>query len=111
MKRKDFSYRWRILAHYRDPKGQEVEPKTLDISSRAMEEHVTGRTYAWVRHSEFDELVLGDWLHLEQMDEDAYWLRLGGYNFWIRRTKDGVLISHEGKPLMDYGLIRDGDTG
>lgn len=111
MKCKDFSYRWRILAHYRDPKRQVVEPKTLDLSSRAMEEHMGKSAYPWIRPSEFDELVLGDWLHLEQMSDDAYWLRLGGYNFWIQRTKDGVLISHEGKPLMDYGLMRDEDTG
>lgn len=25
----------------------------------------------------FDELVVGEWLHLEQMDHDLWWLRVG----------------------------------
>ena len=25
----------------------------------------------------FDELVVGDWFHIEQMDDDCWWLRVG----------------------------------
>jgi hypothetical protein len=25
----------------------------------------------------FDELVVDDWIHLEQMDDDVWWLRVG----------------------------------
>ena len=33
------------------------------------------------RDLEVDEVVLGDWLHVEQMDVDCYWLRLGEQTF------------------------------
>lgn len=31
----------------------------------------------------FDELVIDDWLHLEQMDDRYWWLRVGDYVLWI----------------------------
>lgn len=37
----------------------------------------------------FDELVIDDWFHIEQMDTDAWWMRIGRYNVNIQLRKDG----------------------
>ena len=45
--------RWRVLAHRG---GDRVEVENEGI---------------------LDELVVDDWIHLEQMDDDVWWLRIG----------------------------------
>ncbi|WP_437755475.1 hypothetical protein [Sorangium sp. So ce1389] len=45
--------KWRVLAH-RGAERVEVEGEGV-----------------------FDELVVDDWIHLEQMDDDVWWLRVG----------------------------------
>jgi hypothetical protein len=37
----------------------------------------------------FDELVVDEWLHLEQMDDDTWWLRLGDARIDIKVLPDG----------------------
>ena len=52
------------------------------------------------RHSienlgEFDEIVLGDWLHVEQMNTSEYWMRLGDADIWVtidRKTGNAKAI-------------------
>jgi len=39
----------------------------------------------------FDELVVDDWIHLEQMDTHYWWMRLGGVNFDLYLDKKGQL--------------------
>lgn len=36
----------------------------------------------------FDELVVGDWIHLEQMDKRVWWMRLGDREFDIVIPRD-----------------------
>ncbi|MFZ5446664.1 MAG: hypothetical protein ACOZQL_42145 [Myxococcota bacterium] len=38
----------------------------------------------------FDELVVDQWLHLEQMDDDTWWMRLGDARVDIKVGPDGV---------------------
>jgi hypothetical protein len=45
--------RWRFLAHQ--------EQGSLELENQGV----------------FDELVVDDWLHIEQMDETVWWMRLG----------------------------------
>ena len=45
--------RWRILAHREDEK--------IELENQGT----------------FDELVVDDWLHVEQMDDNVWWLRVG----------------------------------
>lgn len=52
--------RWRLLAH---EGGQAVELENRGV---------------------FDELVLDDWLHVEQMDSDRWWLRVGDARINVR---------------------------
>ena len=37
----------------------------------------------------FDELVVDDWLHLEQMDDTSWWMRLADARIMIRVQPDG----------------------
>ena len=45
--------------------------------------------------SGFDEVVVGDWLHAEAMDDDAVWMRVGPLRFWIRKHGERVRIKIE----------------
>jgi hypothetical protein len=48
----------------------------------------------------FDELVLGDWLHVERMNHRTFWMRLGERVFDITIAKDGTVTSTE-RPEAD----------
>lgn len=37
----------------------------------------------------FDELVIDDWFHIEQMDNAAWWMRIGNVMVNIQLRKDG----------------------
>ena len=37
----------------------------------------------------FDELVVGDWLHLERMDRRVWWIRIGDFEADIVIARDG----------------------
>ena len=44
----------------------------------------------------FDELVVDDWLHIEQMDRDTWWMRIG--DDLVVRVKNGAVVSIERDP-------------
>ena len=76
----------------------------------------TWRTLSWIRdasedveaiehssdddHSIFDELVIDEWFHLEQMDDDLWWMRVGDHVLHVRVGRDGRArtVSHEMDP-------------
>ncbi len=39
--------------------------------------------------TDLDELLVGDWLHIEQMDKRHWWMSVGGCNFNVFLTKKG----------------------
>lgn len=57
------------------------------------------RVLAWAKKGErrievedkgvFDELVVDDWLHIEQMDKRRWWMNVGGVTLWITVNNDG----------------------
>lgn len=71
-------YRWRILAHEKETASAKPDhtgvrldirsrwPSTLATDARVLEGN-------W----EFDELVVDNWLHVEQMDFRHWWLGVG----------------------------------
>lgn len=77
--------RWRILVHRR---GE--SPHSWDISSDhhapSRSEHLTSTV---LDGAEFDELVAGRWLHIEQMDTGVWWLEVGGVTINIKADRDG----------------------
>lgn len=40
-------------------------------------------------NTEFDELVVGSWLHAEQMDTGTWWVNLGGVTVHVTADRDG----------------------
>lgn len=39
--------------------------------------------------TEFDELVVDDWLHVEQQDVNTWWMTVGGVTLWVTANRDG----------------------
>lgn len=70
-------FRWRILAHRRDGKRATMSTDSFDLrSGMDATEYGTHRQILggdW----EFDELVIDDWFHLEQMDTRHWWIGIG----------------------------------
>ncbi len=62
---------WRVLVHRSDG-----TPHPIEL-----------RSEQYVARTEFDELVIGKWIHLEQMGERTWWMRVGNYTLYI--TIDG----------------------
>lgn len=56
--------RWRVLAH--------AQAETVELENRGI----------------FDELVVDNWLHLEQMDKREWCLRVGDARIWISIEDD-----------------------
>lgn len=38
---------------------------------------------------EFDELVVGQWLHVEQQDSGLWWMSIAGHVLWVDVDRDG----------------------
>jgi hypothetical protein len=56
---------WRILAH---EKGD-----TVEVANRG----------------KLDEVVVDEWFHLEEMDQNQWWMRLGDIRATITKTENG----------------------
>lgn len=56
--------------------------------------------------TEFDELVVGRFLHVEQMDTGLWWMDIGGLVVHVRADRDGNPIS----VTVDLDEERDGVT-
>lgn len=90
---------WRILAHtwigkrqgglrYGDSWHVDNEAGVTD-----REERIDGGLYFSREYhfpgTEFDELVVGEWLHVEQMSGRRWWMNVGGVTLWVTADKDG----------------------
>lgn len=59
-------------------------------------------------HSSVDEVVIGDWLHIEAMDRKTYWMNVAGVTLWVGLGKDGSVKSVRVHAAGEYDLPRDG---
>lgn len=109
-------YRWRILAH-RD-KGESVSivsAWTRRAADRWWKKAMPGQKRPAAEREQvvrepscFDELVIDNWFHLEQMDSRTWWVCVAGYHIWVRiPTKGEPIVTHDGAPLDTYGLRKD----
>ena len=74
--------RWRILAHR--------EGETVELENQG----------------KFDELVLDDWLHVEQMDDNVWWLRVGDVRIFVTvRGAENPVVDVERGCYGDIGGI------
>lgn len=99
--------RWRILVHERKP-GERMSGRAHDITSdpQAPRRHAETlrrlgdlrpdlppspdlTTVTVLEGTEFDELAVGRWIHLEQMDAGKWWMNVGGVTVNVTADRDG----------------------
>lgn len=97
---------WRILVHKRDP--DPAKYRSYDVSNdpaapvhradivrqlRELSPHpeavFDSTEHTVLEGTEFDELVIGKWIHLEQMDTGRWWCNIGGVTINITADRDG----------------------
>jgi len=80
---------WRLLVHEPGPDGT-----SHDVTNRptyggtALPNTDRRRTHV-LAATEFDELAVGRWLHVEQMEAGRWWMNIGGVTVWIEADRDG----------------------
>jgi hypothetical protein len=79
---------WRLLVHEYAGDGM------YGISHHVANTPPGGPASGWRRdlvlgNTEFDELVCGRWLHVEQMDSSVWWMQVGGVTINVRVDRDG----------------------
>ena len=75
--------RWRLLVHVPNGVSHTVVPvasETPSTSEWAAEHVVPG---------EFDELVVGSAIHIEQMTDETWWMNVGGVTLHVDIDRDG----------------------
>lgn len=100
---------WRILAHeYLGNSGETTYGRAFDISNNpqaparraetlrqlaeinpAAEVPPDDTAFTVCEGSEFDELVVGRWIHLEQMNTGQWWMNVGGVTINVTADRDG----------------------
>ena len=76
-----------------------------DTTKKAPRRPLPGRTWSILAHgtnrpaidlqfdqksrTTFDELIIDDWFHIEQMDDRAYWVRVGPLVLFVRIPSNG----------------------
>lgn len=83
--------RWRLLVHEwlgKQP-GTETRYGTAHHVSGAPGKDGEHRRHHHLPGTEFDELVVGSWLHVEQMDAGVWWMNVGGVTLTVRVDRDG----------------------
>lgn len=83
--------RWRLLVH--EPSGRSHDVTSAPARRAALTARL-GTDPDLTRHTvlpgtEFDELVVGTWIHLEQMDVGRWWMNIGGVTVHVRADRDG----------------------
>lgn len=104
-------FRWRVLAHKRSKQNSRGAYTGESFDARSgwplskfeiAEKHQVLLDGDW----EFDELVIDDWLHLEQMSDREWWMGLGKgtsyHRVWIEVDRNGkVTVSIHAEPHDD----------
>jgi hypothetical protein len=82
---------WRILVHEALSGGR--SGKTHHVTSHATFGGSTPDSDLSKTHvidgTEFDELVVGHWIHVEQMDSRLWWMNIAGVTINVRVDRDG----------------------
>jgi hypothetical protein len=120
--------RWRLLVHRVNPQPLDDGPLydlSYDVTSdpqAAEKEAATAQRLVEIGgrpqtpqppptvllDTEFDELVVGSFLHIEQMDEGLWWMNIGGVTVHVRADPDGNPTSVRVSGPLDYDEPREG---
>lgn len=86
---------WRLLVHEVLARGRSGDAFHFGSHPSGTDRVIEadGREY-WSFHrtfegTEFDELAVGRWLHVEQMDTGHWWMSVGGVTVHVRADRDG----------------------
>lgn len=99
---------WRVLAHKVGGEGYEfnVHSRDYEIAYDAAMKRLGVSRYPHLPPtvldfpSEFDELVIDEWFHLEQMDRNSWWMRVGDVDIWVRVANGkATSVTRDGEPL------------
>ena len=89
MSRRTAGSRWRVLVH--DAKGRTLTHarhfSSFHMASADRESDYA--TYQEFPDTEFDEVVIGRWCHIEAMDHDTWWMNIAGVTIWVTADRDG----------------------
>lgn len=102
---------WRLLVH-RHPTGGPRSDLAYDVQSdrvKANGDTDHSREIVLPR-TEFDELVVGHWLHVEQMSSGVWWMSIAGVTVHVGADRDGRPTSVTVQGPGDYDEPVDGCT-
>lgn len=109
--------RWRLLVHEfagRRPGSREgfydVSHDVTNDPKAAKPATGNSRTHILPPTTEFDELVVGSWIHLEAMDTGFWWMNLAGVTIHITADRDGRPKHIDVQGPGDYDDPVDGCT-
>lgn len=88
----------------------DVQTPSHTISNRAVPhdaEHHRGHLFP---QAEFDELVVGRWLHVEQMDNSTWWMNIGGVTVHVSADREGRPTRVRIDGPLDYDEPHEGCT-
>jgi len=99
--------RWRILVHERLKRHSPDEVAYGTAHSIGSSAKMAGKKRGHVRPvilpgTEFDELVVGHWLHIEQQCSTVWWMNVAGVNI-------NVTVDRDGQPK--YVTVDEADPG
>lgn len=81
--------RWRLLVH-QIKGGYGVHSHHIEPNPEPDRHTSPFRTHHELpSDTEFDELVVGRWLHIEQMDTQTWWMNIGGLVVHVTADRDG----------------------
>lgn len=91
---------WRILVHQAEPHGASgdaynvASDNTFGGGTGEDTSVVADRKTYHQRHielagTELDELVVGKWIHIEQMNTGYWWMNIGGVTVHVKADRDG----------------------
>lgn len=80
---------WRLLVHEPRPDGTSHHVTNRPTYGGTALPDTDRRQTHVLEATEFDELAVGRWLHVEQMDAGRWWMTIGGVTVWIKADRDG----------------------
>jgi hypothetical protein len=110
--------RWRLLAHEwagrADGRREGLNGTAHTVTSdpthaRRYPDSENARTHL-IEGTEFDELAVGSWLHIEQMNSSVWWINVGGVTVHATVDRDGRPKKVWVCGPEDYDAPRDGCT-
>jgi hypothetical protein len=58
--------------------------------------------------SDFDELVVGKWIHIERMNDRIWWMDIGGVTVHVKADRDGKPVEVTVHGPLDYNAPVEG---